>query len=404
MDLASLPLDPARLSRPTLLKIAALFCACVGLYDVVTIALFLAGGPVIGPARWTLFPDFLVFHAASRAFLEGHLATVYDFEAFIRFENAIYADRFPTYIGFRPFLYPPQWVLLILPLALVPVAVSYGLFMGATSAIATALAGWRDKWGWLAVITSPAALWTMVSGQNVFLSVGLFWGGFRLVDRSPVAAGVLLGLLTYKPQLWAVVPVALLAGRRWRALIATLVTAALMALASLALFGLELWRAFIEMTREASTPKMIDTMFLVVSDYMTTVLNGARVIGLPAGAAQVIHFAVAAFALAVVWRVARARSWAGPQMAVFAAATLLISPYLINYEMLLLMPAAVLLFRCRSASGFLPFEPLFYAALWLIPNLGVRFNQHHLPVTPVLILMLLGLAWLTATARNAEAP
>jgi len=48
------------------------------------------------------------------------------------------------YVDFRPFLYPPQWVLLTLPLGLVGVGMAYGLFMSATAAVATYFAGRRD--------------------------------------------------------------------------------------------------------------------------------------------------------------------------------------------------------------------------------------------------------------------
>ncbi len=392
----NIPFDPARLPLATLLKLAAAFCAIVGLYDVAAITSMLAGGPDLGPPKWVLFPDFLVFNAASRAFLEGHLVTIYDFDAFHRFENAIYADRFPSYVGFRPYLYPPQWVLLTLPLALVPVGVAYGLFMGGTAALATALAGLRDKWGWLAVMTSPGAFWTMVSGQNSFLSVGLFYGGLRLVERHPIGAGVALGALSYKPQLWAMVPVALLVARQWRALASTLATAALLALFSFLIFGVDVWRAFFELARFASSPHFTETMFGVVGDYMTTVLAGARIAGLPTVPAQILHGIVAVAAVAAVVHACRRAPWNDVQIAVIAAASLLISPSLINYDMLLVMPAAVALFRQRARSGFLPGEPFFYAALWLAPNIGMRFNQHHLPLSAVLIVLFLGLAWLTA--------
>ena len=233
MNWRTIPFDPARLPPPTLLKLAVAFCAVVGICDVLTITLFLSGGPTPGLVRWTLFPDFLVFHAGSRAVLEGHAATVYGFESFTRLFNAVFGDRLLEHVGFRPYLYPPQWLILTLPLALVPVATSYGLFMGLTAALAAALNARRDWVAWLAALTSPAALWTMMSGQNTFLNVALFYGGLRFViDRRPILGGVLLGLISCKPQLWVLVPVVLLVGREWRALASTMATAALLIVVS----------------------------------------------------------------------------------------------------------------------------------------------------------------------------
>jgi len=85
------------------LTIAAVFCGVIGLYDTLYVLSLLAGGPLLGPKVDVLFPDFLVFHAALRAWIEGKLALIYDIDVFTAFQNAIYADRFHVYAGFRPF-------------------------------------------------------------------------------------------------------------------------------------------------------------------------------------------------------------------------------------------------------------------------------------------------------------
>ena len=395
-----LPFDPARLPPSALLRWAVAVAAAIGAYDVLTIVLFLSGGPLIGPPRWVLFPDFLVFHAGARTVLEGHPTTAYGFDSFIAYFNTVFADRLPMYVGYRPYLYPPTWLLLSTPLGLAPVAVSFGLFM----ALSAGLVAWfvcRRNWiVGLLVLSSPAALWTMVSGQNSFLNAALFYGGFWLVvAHRPVLGGILLGLIACKPQLWVLVPVVLLAGGQGRALLATLATATLLALASLAVLGPGTWLAYLDLAREASSARRIDGMFETAGNYMTTVLAGARIVGLSSTTALILHLAVAACATAAAWAVARHRPWTEAHVAAFAAATLLISPYNINYDMLLVMPGAALLFRQRVLEGrLLPFEPIYLLGLWLIPNLLIRFNQHHLPVTPALVAVLLGLAWLTVRA------
>ncbi|HLM11463.1 MAG TPA: glycosyltransferase 87 family protein, partial [Reyranella sp.] len=206
------------------LRIAALFCGAVGLYDLLFVIFSLTRGPVIGPLVDILFPDFLVFHAAARAFFQGKLALVYDIDAFTRFQIASYPDRLDPSATFRPFFYPPIFLLMLLPLGAFAVAKAYGLFMAATAALATAVEGRRDPWGWLAVLLSPAAAEVVLAGQNTFLSLALLYGGLRLLERSPGAAGLLLGALSFKPQLWILVPVALVAARQWRALAWTLTT------------------------------------------------------------------------------------------------------------------------------------------------------------------------------------
>ncbi len=364
---------------------AAIFCAAVGVYDLLYVYFILSGGPAIGPRHLVLFPDFLVFDAAVHAWREGKLALIYDVDAFSAFQNAG--------LHFRPFLYPPIWLLMLLPLGAIAVGKTYAVFMTATAAIATALEGWRDWPGWLAVVVSPAAAWVVLSGQNTFLSLGLFYGGLHLLPRAPIAAGVLLGLLAYKPQIWVLVPLALLAARQWKTLAVTLATVAVLALTSLALFGLDFWRGFFDAARIASSAAATERMFDQMHVQMTTLLAAARMAGLSTGVAGLLQIAGALLAVAAVWFAFRRHGPGTAQTAVLAAATFLVSPYTLNYDLLLLMPAVVALHRRGAAQGFLPGERILHALLWLLPTLGWMLNQLGLPVIPLVVLLFGATAW-----------
>ncbi len=392
-------------SRRIDLLVAAGFCGAIGLYDSLYVLFILSDGPLIGPSLAVLFPDFLVFHAAVRAWFEGKLALVYDIDAFTAFQNAIYSDRFPGEVHFRPFFYPPVWLLMLLPFGLLGVAKTYGAFMVATAALASAFEGRRDTWGWLAVITSPAAVWVVLAGQNTFLSVALLYGGLRLLDRSPAAAGILLGLLAYKPQIWVLVPLALLAARQWRALAWMIATVAVLSLASLAVFGPGFWLAFFEAAREAGSARVVNEMFERIFMHMTTLLAAARILGLPPAMAGAIQLAGAALAIAAVWFAFRRQGTSDVRTAVLVTATFLVSPYTLNYDLLLLMPAAVALFRRGAVEGFYPLERLVYLALWLIPTFGMILNRLDLPIMPLVVLLFGAIAWARlATAPKVELP
>src|SRR5690606_31716928 len=103
--------------------------------------------------------------------------------------------------------------------------------------------------GWgltMAALAWPAVLWNTVVGQTGFLTAALLGAGAALVERRPALAGILFGLLTYKPQFGLLIPIALIAGRKWRVVIwAALTTAALTGL-SLGLFGVSIWTDFFD--------------------------------------------------------------------------------------------------------------------------------------------------------------
>jgi len=62
----------------------------------------------------------------------------------------------------------------------------------------------------------------------------------------PFRWGFVLGLLSYKPHLTTMIPLALIAGRYWRALFGFAIGGAVLILASIAVFGSSVWVAFIQ--------------------------------------------------------------------------------------------------------------------------------------------------------------
>lgn len=380
-------------------------CALVGFYGVLQVILSIAHGPAIGLDFDVLYPDFLVFLSAAHAYFEGKLAIVYDIDAFTAFQNALYADHFHGPIEFRPFLYPPIWLLLILPFGLLAAPKAYALFACLTAAFATAMQGPRTGWGWLAVITSPAAMWVVLAGQNTWLSLALFYGGFHLVPRAPWLGGALLGFLAYKPQIWVLVPLALLAAREWRALLAMVGVVAVLCLASAGVFGVSFWLAFLEAARDAATPRFADIMYNRIYSNLTSLMGAARMIGLSAGAAGLIQLAGAVLSAVAVWLAFRRPGDPEARIAVLATATFLVSPYTLNYDLLMLMPAVVVLYRQGMRHGFLLLERPVHVALWVAPTVGVILNDEHVPLMPVVILLFGLVAWLRLRdAAKVELP
>ena len=144
-----------------------------------------------------------------------------------------------------PWLYPPLFLLAVVPLGLLPFGWSYGLSQALTIVAAAVAVGWRrgraGSLGVAALLAAPATVINLVVGQNALLSVALLVGGFRLLASRPLIAGALLGTLAYKPQLVLLVPIALVAARAWRSLAAAAASAVMLVAASTAAFGAGAW-------------------------------------------------------------------------------------------------------------------------------------------------------------------
>ena len=87
----------------------------------------------------------------------------------------------------------------------------------------------------------PALFINAVGGQNGAMTAALLGGGLMLVDRRPIIAGILFGMMIYKPHLAVMLPFALLAGRRWLVAFVTGATAALLVVISVAVYGVDAW-------------------------------------------------------------------------------------------------------------------------------------------------------------------
>ncbi len=90
----------------------------------------------------------------------------------------------------------------------------------------------------------PAVFINVGHGQNGFLTAALLGGALHWLDRRPWLAGVLIGLLAYKPQFGVMIPLALLASQRWSSIAAAIATVAALVAVSFAALGGGVWHAF----------------------------------------------------------------------------------------------------------------------------------------------------------------
>jgi len=355
------------------LTVVAVICGCFGLYGwAVFISTFGQDGAIGPHHNGAAGADWMAFYAAARAYFEGNLPLIFEGHRFTEYQNHLFADWLSAPLPFHPWLYPPHYLLLVLPFALLPFGLSYAAFMVVTFAAVVA-ALWfyvgRGHQRWLQVISlaiCPAASLNVIAGQNAFLTGALFIGGFGLLARQPVLAGVLLGLLTFKPSLWLMVPVALIAARQWRALGSATLTAFLLVLASLAVFGIEAWRSWLE---QAFTPSsdFLHSWLLAGRLWGQSIYASAWVLGASYGGANAAQATATLLAAITVYWSFRRRLPADLQLVILLAATTLAAPHVSGYDTLLLAIAATLFFS-RALEADLPLHHVVpMLAAWLCP-------------------------------------
>lgn len=297
---------------------------------------------------------------------------------------------------------PPNFFLISLPfgaLNFYPALVCW-LTLGIALFIAAAR---REVTDWrllIPVVLSPAAMFCVISGQSSFLSGAALIMIFAWLDRRPVLAGILIGLLTVKPQLGLLFPFMLLASGRWRVLGAAAVTALVLIALTSALFGPEVWVDYV--TRSLPNQRMVlSDPGVATAPFHATVFMNLRGLGASYNLGIAVQGLFALFAVgAVVWafRFAGDRD-ARELRALFLACAACTSPYLGIYDLLPLTFAAVALF----GSGRLdPLGRRLVQLVFWLPVLQLAFGELRLP-GPALIIPAFA-AWLLMRLKARPAP
>ena len=260
----------------------------------------------------------------------------------------------------------------------------------------------------LPALAFPATFWTLGYGQNAFLTAALFGAATLLIDRRPAMAGVLFGLLCYKPHFALLVPVALVAGRRWTSIASAAVTVGLLVGLSIALFGLETWHAYLRnVVGSAGLANFAIeriNIFASISPFAA-----ARLLGLPDAQARLIQLGVTACSVVLVAWVWRVPASLPVRSAVLAAGALVAVPYALLYDLMLAAIAGSWLIRAGNVSGFRTWEPPALAAIYVLPLFAFQAGLVlHLPFAPLagcgLVLVAAARAWQERSlAREPEA-
>jgi hypothetical protein len=319
--------------------------------------------------------DFLNFWMYGRAAWLPDPGRWYDVTLYQHELAALLGDGYPG----QNWSYPPSVMLLAAPFGAIGYLPALGLWTLAGLAVFLAAARRQrdDTTAFVAAALSPAVIFCVISGQSSLLTAAMLLGIFAWLDRRPVAAGVLIGLLTLKPQLGVLFPFFLIASARWTVFASAAVTTLALAGVTAALFGMDVWLAFITQGLPVQNIVLSDPQ-RIATPYYPTVFMNLRGLDLPYAAAMAVQSVFTIAAVALVCWLGLARRGAGrlETAALFLACSVAAVPYLLSYDTLALCVAAVALL----ATGNLDTRGQWLVRLvyWL-PLLQVGLGQLHIP-------------------------
>lgn len=364
-------------------------CLCSGIGLSLALAWLLILPNAHDAPNGTFLMDYLSFWLAGRQVLAGDPGLVYMPAQFAGLQKELSGTD--TVFGF---FYPPTFQLLQSVFAVLPYKAAFAVFVLSTTAL-LGLACRLVTGQWLlaaCLIVIPACGNNAFHGQNAALTAALY--GFFLVGverQRMFLAGIALGLLTIKPQLGILAPIALIASWNWRAFLSASVTSLIAAGLSLAILGVGVWQLFWIQAPVASAMMELGG---VEWGKMISLYGSLRQFGLGHTPALVVQGLCGAGALVCVWTAWRRSQDMAIRASVLVGGTLLVTPFAMTYDLTLLVIPCAFLIRDGLRTGFLPYEKVLLAGVISLSASTAPFAiLLGLPLAPVLpaVILWLGL-------------
>lgn len=370
----------------TLIVLGHLFATASGTVDV-------SGRP--------LGTDFSNVWSAGRMALHGAAPDAWDWSKHYAVQQATHRDANIPFYGWH---YPPPFLLVAALLATIPYVAAL-LIWQATTLAGVILLIRRivpDPRSMLIALAAPVVFVCLGHGHNGFLTGALLGGGLLLLERRPWAAGLLLGCLVYKPQFALLIPPLLLVTANWRAFLGAALSATLLVGATLALWGWPVWNAFLHslpLTRKVIIESGATGWEKIQSPFAMVRMWGGTV-----EAAYVAQAVATATSLCLTLWLAR-RAAPSIRNAAAAATVLLSTPYVLDYDYVVLGVGAAFLIADGRQRGFLRYEKSLLALVWFAPLIARQLAAATLfPLGQFTAVVVLALAVRRAVLLDAAFP
>ncbi|MGH6890148.1 MAG: glycosyltransferase family 87 protein [Rhizomicrobium sp.] len=298
-----------------------------------------AGHPVV--------TDFVSFWSAGKLVLNGHALAAYNPHLRHAAEIAAVGHAFPDAWGWW---YPPLFLFVAAALASLPYAAAFNVMNNVTLVLhaATTAAIARRRAAFFLAAAMPWGMFGMIHGQNQFLTAAVVGIVLLTLETRPAFSGLVLGLLSYKPQLGVLFPVALAFGGYWRAFGWACAGTVFWTALSGAVFGFATLPAFWHGLSAVGGEVMVTNPAYLAN--LQSLYGQLRSLGIGAPVSWVAQAGLSATCLVAVAAVWRRSVPFDLKAAALATAIPLASPYIQGYDLTLLTVALAFLYRHRAFS------------------------------------------------------
>ena len=369
----------------------ALISSLIGL--AMLIILNFGGTGTLDPFGKPVGSDFAAFWEAGRIANLGDAARAWDQQLLNDSIRAAHHSGYGT-----AWIYPPVFLFVVSPLAALPyLAATFLWQLVSLFAIALTLkAILKSNRDTCIALASPLTPLVLANGQNSFVTAALLGACLLMLDRKPTLAGGLFGGLIYKPQLGIVLAPLLLFGGHWRAFFGGAIAAIGLIAASVLLWGVDSWTAWLGSLHYGRTYMELGSVGFHKS---VSLFSMVRAWGAGVEFSYVVQAIGTVGAIILLWMGRNAPT--AVKAACACAAVALSTPYLLDYDLAVIGVGSAFLYVEARRTAFLPFEKTALAFVWAAP-LYVRPVAEYtlIPLGQLAILMVAWLAWRRASEHR----
>lgn len=334
--------------------------------------------------------DFGIFYSASQLALKGQPEMIYNIGVHHQVVENVLHRSMPFLLAW---FYPPTFLLLIIPISLLPFNYSLIIWIIITlvAYVFTIYKIAPHKLSIILALGFPGILANLLWGQNGFLT-SLFLGcGLYYVETNPILSGLMISLLFYKPQFALLSFLVLLIGRHWRTLLWTLFFAGTMTAISILAFGFDLWQKYIELI--PIIPKLILNDWVNISAINTSVYSFVRLLTGNQYLSTICQTAISSIVVILVcwtWIYVKNHNL---RCVILSTGVLLTTPYILEYDLVLLaLPLAFYGWDIYK-QGWLKGELVVLFFLYLLPLLNWTIVETFgVQITPIALIILIIMA------------
>jgi len=312
--------------------------------------------------------DFSNFYTAGKLALEGQAHLAFDINTFRLALREYVGD-----LTLQNYSYPPQALFIAVPFAMLP----YGLSFALWTLLGLGFFYWAAKphvaFAPILAILTPAAAVNVWNGHYGLLLGGLWLLFFRLLEKRPVAAGLIASAMTFKPHMGLFVGLSALS--KWRATLAAIVGIVALIALSAWVFDPASWYGFIGETLSAQTEILTraknEFYFRMMPSAFTSYGRGKFAIA--------VQLVIIVATIALLYRYRRIDAF------VLATATFLVVPYVFVYDMTVAcLGFAIVLWR--DWGMLRKWERTVLTMAFLVPVIALEINRLGAMIAPPILL------------------